>query len=69
MLEMLALALVLSVFGGTVHHILAAQVGAAEAQAGRFTSSRLRRVDPAKAEAETEDEVPGPSWASFPRAF
>ncbi len=63
MLEMLVLALVLSVFGATVHHILAAQVGAAEAAAGGFTSSPLRRVNP----VETEDEeVPGPSWASFP---
>ncbi|MBP2232755.1 hypothetical protein J2847_006089 [Azospirillum agricola] len=65
MLEMLALSLVLSVFAGTVHHILAARVGAAEAAAGDFTASRLRRANP----VEGEDEVPGPTWASFPRAF
>ncbi|WP_238522200.1 hypothetical protein ACIU1J_18385 [Azospirillum doebereinerae] len=64
---MLALALVLSVFAGTVHHLLVARVGAAQAESERFTTSPLRRVNPVK--AETEDEAPGPSWASFPRAF
>ncbi|CAO3430426.1 hypothetical protein [Azospirillum doebereinerae] len=67
MLEMLALALVLSVFAGTVHHLLVARVGAAQA-ASEFTTSPLRRVNPV--DAETPDEAPpGPSWASFPRAF
>ncbi len=66
MLEMLALALVLSVFAGTVHHLLAAQVGGASASAhGAFPASRLKRANP----VETEDEAPGPAWASFPRAF
>lgn len=67
MLEMLALALVLSVFGGTVHHILAHQMGAVDRARHDVSSSRLRRIDPVKAEAE--DEAPGPTWASFPRAF
>jgi len=71
MLEMLALALVLSVFAGTVHHLLVARVGAAQA-ASEFTTSPLRRIDPVDTQAPAEaahEATPGPSWASFPRAF
>jgi hypothetical protein len=67
MLEVLALALLLSVFGGTVSHILMTQIGASSSIGGSvkgMQASRLRRV--AK---PSEDEAPGPTWASFPRAF
>jgi len=67
MLEVLALALLLSVFGGTVSHILITQIGAGGSMGGSVKSmqtSRLRRVA-----TPSEDEVPGPTWASFPRAF
>ncbi|PWC34702.1 hypothetical protein [Azospirillum sp. TSO35-2] len=69
MLEMLALALVLSVFGGTVHHILSTQFADAGKSSRGFTSAPLRLANPTEKDLE-EDEVPsGPAWASFPRAF
>ncbi|WP_448191467.1 hypothetical protein [Azospirillum sp. sgz301742] len=68
MLEILALALVLSVFGGVVSHILAQQFGAMGTTAGLSATwtpaNRLRRIH-----VVAEDNVPGPTWASFPRAF
>ncbi|MBP2298841.1 hypothetical protein [Azospirillum picis] len=70
---MLILALVLSVFGGTVHHILSLQVAAAGKSAGErdFSAAPLRLANPTEQDLkEQEDELPsGPSWASFPRAF
>lgn len=66
MLDVLALALLLSVFGGTVSHLLVAHLGATGSAGGAASGmpNRLRRVNP-----PAEDEAPGPTWASFPRAF
>ncbi|WP_372399707.1 hypothetical protein ABMY26_29320 [Azospirillum sp. HJ39] len=72
MLEMLILALVLSVFGGTVHHILSMQVANAGKTSQRdFSSAPLRLANPSETDLkDQEDELPpGPAWASFPRAF
>ncbi|BAI73866.1 hypothetical protein AZL_a03350 (plasmid) [Azospirillum sp. B510] len=71
MLEILVLALVLSVFGGTVHYILAMQVANAGKSQRDFSSAPLRLANPTDADLkEQEDELPpGPAWASFPRAF
>lgn len=69
MLEMLILALVLSVFAGTVSHLLSVQFDEAGPGSQRgFSSAPLRLVNPTQ--KDLEDEVQsGPSWASFPRAF
>ncbi|WP_448208631.1 hypothetical protein [Azospirillum sp. sgz302134] len=67
MLDVLALALLISVFGGTVSHLLAAQLGAGgstNASTSGLPVNRLRRI-----EKPADDEVSGPTWASFPRAF
>lgn len=68
MLDVIALALVLSVFGATVHHILGRQLGAMGGACGVtaawMPANRLRRVRPVP-----DETVPGPAWTSFPRAF
>ena len=71
MLEILVLALVLSVFGGTVHYILSKQVANPGKSQRDFSAAPLRLANPTAADLkEQEDELPpGPSWASFPRAF
>ncbi|WP_042704255.1 hypothetical protein [Azospirillum sp. B506] len=71
MLEMLVLALVLSVFGGTVHYILSMQIANAGKSQRDFSSAPLRLANPTEADLKgPEDELPpGPAWASFPRAF
>ncbi|PWC31662.1 hypothetical protein [Azospirillum sp. TSO22-1] len=68
MLEIIILSLVLSVFGATVHHILGRRlvtIGAGGGVAAAWTpENRLRRV-----RTDIDESVPGPAWASFPRAF
>lgn len=67
MVDILALALLLSAFGATVHHILATQMGGDTGIApfgGSVSANRLRQVN-----AKADEEVDGPTWASFPRAL